>query len=172
MSSVTVLAAIGPGSSVAITRIHPSFAVSGRLDEADFAEVAALGFRSIISNRPDGEDPSQLSAREEAVLAWRHGLRFAHVPAAKHDLFGDVLIESMAEALDDLPGPVLAHCASGMRSAIVWAAAAARSQGAECVLEVLAAAGLDLEIVRDELEQEPARRRWLGHKAQPLDCAC
>ncbi len=161
-----------PSAPIAITRIQPSFAVAGRLDEADFAALAAMGFCSIISNRPDGEDASQMSAREEAVLAWRHGLRFAHVPAAKHDLFDDAVIEGMADALEDLPGPTLAHCASGMRSAIVWAAAAARSQGAECVLEVMAAAGLDLEVVRDELEREPARRRWLGHKAQSLDCGC
>ncbi len=172
MSSAAGVAATIPGSSIAVTRIQPAFAVSGRLDESDFAAIAVMGFRSIISNRPDGEDPSQLSAREEAVLAWRHGLRFAHVPAAKHDLFDDAVIESMGEALEELPGPILAHCASGMRSAIVWAAAAARSQGAECVLEVMAVAGLDLEVVRDELEQEPARRRWLGRKAQSLDCGC
>lgn len=160
------------GAAPVVVAIQPAFAVTGRLDEADFARIAAQGFRSIISNRCDGEESSQLSAREEAVLAWRHGLRFAHVPVAERDLFDDAVVEAMADALDGLPGPVVAHCDTGMRSATLWAAAAARSQDADCVLGALAAAGLNLEVVRDELQRAPARRRWLGHKAVALDCGC
>ena len=81
MSTGTAAAVAITAKPVAITRIQASFAVSGRLDEGDFAALAAQGFRSIISNRPDGEEPGQLTAREEAVLAWRAGLQFRHVPA-------------------------------------------------------------------------------------------
>ena len=41
-----------------IVRITPHFAVTGALEPADFEAAAALGFRSIVSNLPDGELPA------------------------------------------------------------------------------------------------------------------
>lgn len=155
-----------------IVQITPLFAVTAALAPDDFAEIAALGFRGVISNRPDGEEAQQLSARDEAVLAWRQGLRFAHVPAGKLDLMTDVVVEGMAEAVKGIDGPVLAHCKSGLRSAIVWAAASARSQSVDCVLDALTRAGFELEFLRDDLETQADRRRWLANTAGPLDCGC
>lgn len=155
-----------------IIHITPGFAVTSALTAEDFAEVARLGFRAVVSNLLDGETPGQLTARAEAGLAWRAGLRFAHVPAAKHDLFTDPVVEGMADAVRRLEGPVLAHCQSGVRAAIVWAAASARSQPVDCVLERLTAAGFDLDFLRDELESQADRKRWLGNSVAALDCGC
>ena len=154
-----------------IVSITPRFAVTGALGPTDFAEAARLGFKAVVSNRPDGEEPGQLTAREEAVLAWRAGLQFRHVPATKHELFTDEVVEGMADALTGLEGPVLAHCKSGVRSAIAWAAASARSQSVDCVLDTLEAAGQDLAFLRDDLEAQADRRRWLG-TSSALDCDC
>ena len=38
-----------------ITYITPNFAVTGALQPDDVAEAASLGFKSILSNLPDGE---------------------------------------------------------------------------------------------------------------------
>ena len=46
----------------------------------------------------------------------------------KADVFTERVVGGVGAALRELPGPVLAHCASGMRSAVAWAAAAARVQ--------------------------------------------
>jgi len=153
-----------------ITYITPGFAVTSALAPEDFAAAARLGFRSVLSNRPDSEDDGQLSARQEAVHAWRDGLVFRHVPVAKHDVFTDGAIEAMDRALRDLPGPVLAHCKSGLRSAILWAATSARSQSVDCVLAALAGAGYALDFLRDDLEAQADRKRWLG-VAPGADCA-
>lgn len=155
-----------------IVHITPTFAVTGALAPEDFAAVAALGFKSVISNRPDGEEAGQMPARVEAAHAWRHGLRFAHVPAEKLDLFTDPVVEGMADAVRSLEGPILAHCKSGLRSAIVWAAASARSQPVDCVLAALDAAGFDLDLLRDDLDRQADRRRWLGDVVPALDCEC
>jgi uncharacterized protein (TIGR01244 family) len=149
--------------------ITPDFAVTATLTPTDFAALASQGIKGIISNRPDGEEPDQLLAKREAALAWRVGLMFRHVPAAKYDLFTDAVIEGMADALRDIDGPVVAHCKSGLRSAIVWAAASARSQPVDCVLAALARAGFDLDVVRDDLDAQADRKRWLG-SANALDC--
>jgi sulfide:quinone oxidoreductase len=64
------------------------------------------------------------------------------------------VVGGTVHALTELPGPVLAHCASGLRSAVAWAAAAARGQSVDLVLERLAAAGFNFEPLRDELEDQ------------------
>lgn len=151
--------------------LTPRFAVTAALGEPDFERLAALGFKAIVSNLPDGEFEGQLTAKRAAALAWRAGLKFRHVPATKHDVLTDDVVEGLAEALSHLDGPVLAHCRLGTRSAIIWAAASARSQPVDCVLETLRKAGLDLDFLRDDLEAQADRRRWLG-TAHPLDCDC
>jgi sulfide:quinone oxidoreductase len=98
------------------------------------------------------------------MRAWASG----HIPTTKFEVFSDRVVGGVGEALHELPGPVLAHCASGLRSAVAWAVAAARSQPADQVLSVLRAAGFDLEGIRQELEGQ----RDLGHAGAippPLD---
>jgi sulfide:quinone oxidoreductase len=153
-----------------LTWITPLFAVTSELRSGDFAWLAQRGVKSVMSNRPDGEESGQMLAKREAALAWRAGLMFRHVPAVKHELFTDGVVEAMADALAELEGPVVAHCKSGLRSAIVWAAASARSQSVDCVLLALEKAGFDLDIIRDDLDAQADRRRWLGRSAA-LDCA-
>jgi sulfide:quinone oxidoreductase len=154
-----------------IVQLTPRFAATAALTESDFAEAKRLGFTAIVSNRPDGEEPGQLTAKQEAVLAWRAGLQFRHIPASKHDVFTEDVVSGMAEALAGLNGPVLAHCKSGVRSIITWAAASARSQPVDCVLDTLKAAGQDLDFLRDDLEAQANRKHWLG-TSPALDCNC
>lgn len=150
--------------------ITPQFAVTAAMEPADFAAAAAMGFRAILSNRPDGETDGQMTARQESVLSWRAGLKFRHVPAPKLDLFTDQVVEAMGDAVASLDGPILAHCASGLRSAIAWAATSARTQNVDCVLAALSKAGFDLEFLRDDLEAQSDRARWIGTRAPALDC--
>ena len=154
-----------------ITYITPSFAVTGALDAADFAAAAGLGFKAIVSNLPDGESSRHPGSAAEAKLAADAGLGFRFIPATKHDVFEDRVVNGMGEALSELPGPVLAHCASGLRSALAWAAAAARSQPADCVIAALEAAGFNLAAIREELEAQRGRPHPATIPAA-LDCRC
>jgi sulfide:quinone oxidoreductase len=151
--------------------ITPQFAVTDAMAPEDFAAAAALGFRSILSNRPDGEADGQLTARQESIHAWRAGMKFRHVPAPKLDLFTDHVVEAMGDAVASLDGPILSHCASGLRSAIAWAATSARTQNVDCVLAALRQAGFDVEFLRDDLEAQADRSRWIGPRAPALDCS-
>lgn len=154
-----------------ITQITPLFSVTGALQPEDMGAVAALGFRAVVSNLPDGEAGAPMSSVEEARLAAKAGLSFRHVPAVRHEVFGERVVDGMQQALSDFAGPVLAHCSSGSRSALAWAVAAARYQSADCVLETLKKAGFDLSAVRDELEEQRALPR--REPIPPaLDCAC
>jgi uncharacterized protein (TIGR01244 family) len=154
-----------------ITYVTPCFAVTGALEPADFAAAAALGFKAIVSNLPDGESSRHPGSAAEANLAAEAGLGFRHIPATKHDVLSDRVIDGINLALSDLQGPVLAHCASGLRSALAWAGAAARSQPAGCVLAALEAAGFNLAAIREELEQQRGRPHPAAIPAA-LDCRC
>jgi uncharacterized protein (TIGR01244 family) len=146
-------------------QITPDFAVAGQLEPDDVARAAALGFRTIINNRPDGEERGQPTSEETQRTVQAFGLGYAHIPTTRSDVFSDDVVRHTAEALAGQTGPVLAHCKSGQRSAIVWAAVMARERPVAEVLAALSAAGLDLSFLRDELERQaelgeptPARR--------------
>jgi sulfide:quinone oxidoreductase len=175
-SRSTICFVIGEGRDLGtdvnrIVYLTPHFAVTGALQPADFGGVAAQGSRSILSNLPDGESSKYPSSSEEARLAAAAHLGFRHVPATKVDVFSDRVVDSVAEALSELEGPVLAHCASGMRSAIAWASAAARSQPAACVIATLKAAGFDFGAIAGELEEQSSRSH-AGPIPAALDCHC
>lgn len=135
-----------------IVYLTPQFAVSGALEPEDFAAIAALGFRAVINNRPDGEEPAQLTAADEARLAEAAGLGYRFVPAAKLDLFTDGVVGGMRAALDELETPILAHCKAGMRSAIAWAAARSHEAPVDEIVAQLTAAGFDCDFLRDDFE--------------------
>lgn len=154
-----------------ITHITPHFAVTDALQPGDFAAAAALGFKAIVSNLPDGESSRHPSSADEAKLAADAGLGFRHIPATKVEVFGDRVVDGTIRAMSELEGPILAHCASGLRSALAWAAAAARSQPADCVIAALKTAGFDLAVIREELEQQRGRPHAPTISAA-LDCRC
>ena len=56
--------------SLSITRHTDSFATLGQIAPDHIAEIASLGFKSVINNRPDGEggpdQPSNASIQAEA----------------------------------------------------------------------------------------------------------
>ena len=108
-----------------IRTLTPALRVSPQIDPADVAGLAASGFRSIVCNRPDGEEAGQPSAAAIAAAAEAHGLRFVHIPVVPGAI-GEGDAAAMARALAELPAPVLAYCRSGARSEQLAAMAASR----------------------------------------------
>ena len=94
--------------------------VSGQLGLDDFEALARHGVRLVINNRPDGEAPGQPTASEAASAAARAGLGYHHLPVTFATLARDD-VERFGAVLAGADGPVHAHCASGLRSATLWA---------------------------------------------------
>jgi uncharacterized protein (TIGR01244 family) len=103
-------------------QITDEYAVAGQIAPEDIAAIKAAGFRSIICNRPDDEQPGQPTATEIAVAAAAADLIFRHIPFTSGQMT-DEDVEKMAEALDEIPGPVFAFCRSGARSTNIFMAA-------------------------------------------------
>jgi uncharacterized protein (TIGR01244 family) len=129
-------------------RLDPSTFVSGQIAPADVAEAAAAGVKTIINNRPDGEEPGQPTHAEIEAAATAAGLAYRHIPIAGG--FSQDQVDAMAEALDE--GPALAFCRSGTRSTYLWALARARrGDDASILARQAAEAGYDLSPILPSL---------------------
>jgi uncharacterized protein (TIGR01244 family) len=124
--------------------LSPEVSVTGGLDPADIDALAEAGARTIINNRPDGEDPGQLPAAEARRLAEARGLAYHHIPITAASL-SRADVDAFAAALNSAPRPIVAHCRSGTRSALLWALARLR-EGADPFALVAEAAkhGIDI----------------------------
>ncbi len=133
-------------------KLTDDFYVAPQLLPADFAEAAAMGIRTVINNRPDGEAPDQLSDDEAAALAALHGLAYSHVPVVSGNLRHED-IAALRAAIAGHDGPFVAYCRSGTRSCNLWALALATSEDPDRLIEAAARAGYDLQPMRPLLKQ-------------------
>ncbi len=101
--------------------IDETLLVAGQIAPEDLTAAAAKGVRTIINNRPDGEQPGQPGSATIEAAARAAGLGYVHIPV-DHSGFSMAQIEAMAAALAE-PGPALAFCRSGTRSTFLWALA-------------------------------------------------
>jgi len=104
-----------------ITDISQDFSVSPQISTTDVEEIAKAGFKSIICNRPDFEEPAQPVFNDIANAAHAAGLKTAHVPIKTMPM--PAQIAEMAQAIAELPKPIFAYCRSGNRSSVLFHAA-------------------------------------------------
>ncbi len=137
-----------------IRSLTESYAVSPQITCEDIPEIAAAGFRRIICNRPDNEVGQGFRSEDVARAAEAAGVDFVYVPLTQDETFPTKIAQQRA-AIDDASGPVLAYCASGTRSAIVWMFGATRQMSVGDLLEAAAKAGYPLAAMRPQLEAAP-----------------
>lgn len=101
--------------------IDDRLAVGGQITPEQVAQLKAQGFRAVICNRPDGEDPGQPAFAEIEGAARAQGMEARHIPVAGRP--GEAEAGAFAAALAELPGPVYAYCRSGGRSGALAAMA-------------------------------------------------
>jgi uncharacterized protein (TIGR01244 family) len=102
--------------------ITEDYTVSGQITVEDVAGIARAGYRSIMCNRPDGEEAGQTPWAEIEAAARREGLAVAFVPVVSGAIT-EADVEAFRAALADLPKPVFAYCRSGGRCQTLWSLA-------------------------------------------------
>jgi uncharacterized protein (TIGR01244 family) len=133
-------------------KVADGFYVAPQLEPDDFAEAAAMGIRTVINNRPDGEAPDQLPDAEARAAAEAHGMAYVHVPVVPGGIFPDH-IALMKAAIDGHEGPLVAYCRSGTRSCHLWALTMAGREDPDRLIEAAARAGYDLHAMRPLLKE-------------------
>jgi uncharacterized protein (TIGR01244 family) len=139
-----------------IRPLSDAYAVSPQIAPQDAAAIAAAGYVTVICNRPDGENPPGLAADAIRAAVEAAGLRFVDNPFNAMTLNLDH-VAAQAAAMAEAEGPVLAYCASGNRSSVVWALAQAGRQPADALIGAAARHGYHLEGLRPQIEALAAR---------------
>ena len=102
-----------------IGQLSEQFFFSGQIEPEHVPVLAEHGFKTIVCNRPDGEDWGQPTAAEIAAAAKEHGVEFMHIPVVSGRITSQN-VQDFSEKCADLSGPVLLYCRSGARCAELW----------------------------------------------------
>jgi uncharacterized protein (TIGR01244 family) len=97
--------------------------VAPQLDAHAMAELARLGIRSVVNNRPDFEGgPGQPTSASVEAAAEAAGLAYRFLPVQGGYQTPEE-IAAFASLLSELPRPLLCFCRSGARSTMLYQAA-------------------------------------------------
>ena len=134
--------------------LHDKLFIAGQLKISDFEELKNAGIKIIINNRPDNEEPGQMSSDDAAKLAIEHGMEYHYLPMANGQPMPENLVNDFKTVLQNADDKVLAHCRSGMRSSFIWALGkiADGNISVDQAIEAAAAAGIPLNNARAVLE--------------------
>ncbi len=124
-------------------KVTDALSVSPQISAEDVAAIRDAGFRAIICNRPDGEGADQPNFEEIEAAAKAAGLEARYQPITS-GMVRDEDADAFGQALMELPGPVLAYCRTGTRSATLWSLSQAKSRPVPEILAATMAAGYDM----------------------------
>ena len=105
----------------------------------------------MICNRPDGEVPAEFQSDAIRAAVEAAGMNFVANPVIGGAITPDN-ISAQGAAIADQPGPILAYCASGNRSSIVWAMSQVGTRPIDELIATPAQHGYNLEPLRPLLE--------------------
>ncbi|GAA5079614.1 bifunctional protein tyrosine phosphatase family protein/NAD(P)/FAD-dependent oxidoreductase [Roseibacterium beibuensis] len=123
--------------------ISANLSVAPQITADDVEKARNQGFRAIICNRPDGEGMDQPNFEEIEARANELGMEARYLPI-DHGKVTEADARSFDDMLGELPGPVLAYCRSGTRSATLWSLSQAQRLSVADILAATKAAGYDM----------------------------
>ncbi|GHD46752.1 sulfide:quinone oxidoreductase [Marinobacter persicus] len=126
-----------------IRKIDENISVAPQIAVEDVAEIARLGFKTLVANRPDREEPGQPSMADIEAEAKANGLNWVYMPVESGNIT-DQDVDNFAPMIRDAEKPVFAFCRSGTRCTILWALSSAREHQPEELLPKARNAGYDI----------------------------
>jgi uncharacterized protein (TIGR01244 family) len=103
-----------------VRQLGADLAVAAQLSLSDVETAASMGFKTIINNRPDGEDPNQPAHADIEAKAKALGLTIHHLPLASGQAPHEALLRQTKAVIEAAEKPVLAFCRSGTRSTNIY----------------------------------------------------
>lgn len=135
-----------------IRKLSEAYSVAPQIEPQEVPSLGEAGFRSIMCNRPDGEEFGQPEFAHIEAAAKAEGLEVCWVPIVSGAVTPEAL-EAFRTALDDMPGPMLAYCRSGTRSAMLWAITQSGKLPDDEIIAATRAAGYDMAGVVQQMRQ-------------------
>ena len=126
-----------------IKELTENISVSAQIKHSDIADLAKLGFKTVINNRPDREVRFQPRTKTLATRAKKVGITYLYLPVKSGDMT-QKNVDDFAALLTKAQGPVLAFCRTGTRSANLWAQANPEGLSSSEITHIGAQAGYAL----------------------------
>ncbi|EKO3779208.1 TIGR01244 family phosphatase [Vibrio metschnikovii] len=132
--------------------LTPQLTVAPQIEPSDIEQIAGLGFKSVINNRPDGEESGQPLNQAIEQYAEQLGLAYVHLPVVGGQI-SEAQIHQFGELLQTLPQPILAFCRTGTRSSMLWSLASQDSAMFSERLQVATKQGFKLDGLGERFAQ-------------------
>jgi uncharacterized protein (TIGR01244 family) len=100
-------------------KVTDAVSVAPQIAVSDIARAAGEGFRLVINNRPDDEEPGQPSNAAIQAAAKAAGLDYVHLPFVGRP--SAQMAEQVRQVIDDHGVKTLMFCRTGTRCINVWA---------------------------------------------------
>lgn len=136
-----------------LRKIDDELTVSPQITVDDVAEIARLGFKTLVANRPDQEEPGQPAMADIEAAAKAHGLEWVYLPVQSGHITDDD-VARFDPMIRNANKPVLAFCRSGTRCTVLWALSSARDHAPEDILTKAHRAGYDMTGLIPRLRQQ------------------
>lgn len=131
-----------------INALTDNFAVAPQLAPEDMVVLAEAGVVRVICNRPDAEVTPAYQADAMETAARAAGMDFVRLPATAQTI-SPALGEQQRKFIETAgDGKVVAYCASGNRSSILWALGMAPDMRADDILAACQRGGYNQEGLR------------------------
>lgn len=96
-----------------------SITVSPQILPSDVPRLVAMGFKSIINNRPDSEENGQPLNSEIERLAKEQGIAYFNLPVISGNIT-QAQSKQFGQFFAQAPKPVFAFCRTGTRCSALW----------------------------------------------------
>lgn len=103
-----------------LRELTPRYFVSPQISAEDVPAIVAAGITTVLCNRPDTEVSPSFQAATVRAAVEKAGLQFEELPLT-HQTMTPENVARQRQVIEQAGGPVLAYCASGTRSSVVWA---------------------------------------------------
>lgn len=101
--------------------VEPQVYSAGQPDASAWADIAALGVKTVVNLRPRAEQ-----MEDEQSLVEAAGMDYVYLPVASLNDLNDNMQRELNRLLDERDGGLLVHCASGNRVGALFALAYSR----------------------------------------------
>jgi len=140
-----------------IRKIDDTISVAPQITVEDVAEIARLGFKTLVANRPDHEEPGQPAMADIKKAAEEHGLKWVYMPVQSGNVTNED-VDQFAPMIRDADKPVMAFCRSGTRCTILWALSTAREHDLEDIVSRAQRAGYDITGLAPRMIEQAQKR--------------
>ncbi|MBD1911611.1 MULTISPECIES: sulfur transferase domain-containing protein [unclassified Leptolyngbya] len=109
-----------------IRKINDELAIAGQISSEQLPQLVGDGFRSILNLRSPGEYEFEPS---EEVKAGLFGLNYLNFPLSFDNLHEETILQTF-KLINELGKPLLVHCDTGIRAALLVLIYITMQQGA------------------------------------------